>query len=95
MSATPITLERGDGGQIYRHASSAFRVAMQTAFIPERRGPRFRSTRKSARLAQAVTRGKRPFRRPSGVIVEGAERHGCRESAAGPWMACQRGPLER
>ena len=28
-----------------------------------------------------------PFRRPSGITVEGVERHGCRESCDGPWMA--------
>ena len=28
-----------------------------------------------------------PFRRPSGIAVEGVERHGCRESRDGPGMA--------
>mgnify|MGYP007009205749 CR=1 FL=1 len=28
-----------------------------------------------------------PFRRPSGIAVEGVERHGCRESCDGPGMA--------
>ena len=36
-----------------------------------------------------------PFRRPSGVAVEGVERHGCRESRDGPGMALHGVPLER
>ena len=36
-----------------------------------------------------------PFRRPSGIAVEGVERHGCRESCDGPWMALRSVPLER
>ncbi len=35
-----------------------------------------------------------PFRRPSGIAVEGVERHGCRESCDGPWMALRSVPLE-
>jgi len=38
---------------------------------------------------------KRPFRRVSGIVVEGVERHGCRESDDGPRMALRRVPLER
>jgi len=36
-----------------------------------------------------------PFRRPSGITVEGVERHGCRESGDGPGMALRSVPLER
>jgi hypothetical protein len=36
----------------------------------------------------------RPFRRPSGIGVSGVERHGCRESVVGPWMARRRVPLK-
>src|SRR5690606_4176610 len=36
-----------------------------------------------------------PFRRPSGITVEGVERHGCRESCDGPGMALRSVPLER
>jgi hypothetical protein len=36
-----------------------------------------------------------PFRRPSGIAVEGVERHGCRESHDGPGMALRGAPLER
>jgi len=36
-----------------------------------------------------------PFRRPSGITVEGVERHGCRESRDGPGMALHGVPLER
>ena len=36
-----------------------------------------------------------PFRRPNAGGVEGVERHGCRESRVGPWMAQRGGPLER
>ena len=35
-----------------------------------------------------------PFRRPSGITVEGVERHGCRESCDGPGMALRSVPLE-
>ena len=37
----------------------------------------------------------RPFRRVSGIAVEGVERHGCRESRDGPGMALRGVPLER
>ncbi len=37
----------------------------------------------------------RPFRRVSGIAVEGVERHGCRESRGGPGMALRGVPLER
>ena len=47
----------------------------------------------------AQTRGTRhhriPFRRASGIVAEGVERHGCRESDDGPRMALRRAPLER
>src|SRR5690606_16406197 len=33
-----------------------------------------------------------PFRRPSGVAVQGSERHGCRKRRKGPWMALVRRP---
>ncbi len=36
-----------------------------------------------------------PVSRASGIGVEGVERHGCRESCAGPWMAQRSVPLER
>ena len=36
----------------------------------------------------------RPFRRVSGIAVEGVERHGCRESRDGPGMALRGVPLE-
>ena len=36
-----------------------------------------------------------PFSRPSGIAVEGVERHGCRESRDGPGMALRGVPLER
>ncbi len=36
-----------------------------------------------------------PFRRPSGIVAEGSERHGCRERRKGPWMALVRRPPER
>ena len=36
-----------------------------------------------------------PFRRPSGIAVEGVERHGCRESHDGPGIALRGAPLER
>ena len=36
-----------------------------------------------------------PFRRVSGIDVEGVERHGCRESRDGPGMALRGVPLER
>lgn len=35
-----------------------------------------------------------PFRRVSGIAVEGVERHGCRESRDGPGMALRGVPLE-
>ena len=37
---------------------------------------------------------KRPFSRVSGIVVEGVERHGCRESRDGPGMAHRGVPLE-
>jgi len=36
-----------------------------------------------------------PFSRPSGIAVEGVERHGCRESHDGPGTALRGVPLER
>ncbi len=36
-----------------------------------------------------------PFRRPSGIVAEGSERHGCRERRKGPWMALVRRPPEQ
>ncbi|VXD04785.1 hypothetical protein PSEUDO8Z_90062 [Pseudomonas sp. 8Z] len=36
-----------------------------------------------------------PPRRVNGIVVEEVERHGCRESHGGPWMAHRGGPLER
>ena len=36
-----------------------------------------------------------PFRRVNGVVVERGERHGCRKSRKGPWMALVRRPSER
>jgi hypothetical protein len=36
-----------------------------------------------------------PPRRANGIVVEEVERHGCRESHGGPWMAHRGGPLER
>ncbi|WP_277373823.1 hypothetical protein [Pseudomonas sp. AA-38] len=36
-----------------------------------------------------------PPRRANGIVVEEVERHGCRESRDGPWMAHRGGPLER
>ncbi len=36
----------------------------------------------------------RPFRRVSAIVVEGVERHGCRESRDGPGMALRGVPLE-
>ena len=33
-----------------------------------------------------------PFRRPSGIVAQGSERHGCRERRKGPWMALVRRP---
>ena len=38
---------------------------------------------------------KRPIRRPSGIVAEGVERHGCRESRDGPGMALRGVPLEQ
>lgn len=36
-----------------------------------------------------------PPRRVNAIVVEEVERHGCRESHGGPWMAHRGGPLER
>ena len=44
---------------------------------------------------QSHARTNSPVRRVSGIDVEGVERHGCRESCAGPWTAHRSGPLER
>ena len=41
-----------------------------------------------------ATRAQVPVRRPNVVAVERVERHGCRESCAGPWMALRSVPLE-
>ena len=38
---------------------------------------------------------KHPFRRVSGIVVEGVERHGCRERRDGPGMALRDVSLER
>ena len=37
----------------------------------------------------------RPFGRPSGGFAEWVDRHGCRESRVGPWMARHGVPTER
>ena len=36
-----------------------------------------------------------PFSRPSGIVAEGVERQGCRESLDGPGMALRGVPLEQ
>lgn len=36
-----------------------------------------------------------PFRRPNGIAAQRGERHGCRESREGPWMALARRPSEQ
>jgi hypothetical protein len=35
-----------------------------------------------------------PVSRPSVIVMEGVEQHGCRESCDGPWMALRSVPLQ-
>ena len=46
------------------------------------------TTKKGMQNFQATPNA--PFRRPNGIIAEGVERHGCRESRDGPGMALRR-----
>ncbi len=53
------------------------------------------NTKKHESALELSGNAKRPFRRVSEIVVEGVERHGCRERRDGPRMALRGVPLER